>query len=126
MKTYVEHFVAEESKNELDLEFPYYDGDEDNDVIIPYDHLSYVEDGVPSIPIDDVVEMLTKLKKAGANRVYIAPHCDHHGYYFYGVKLAEETPEEYELRMEKEAQRDAMAKERRRASYLRLKEEFES
>jgi uncharacterized protein related to proFAR isomerase len=39
--------------------------------------------------IDNVLEIVNSLKESGANRIYIADHCDHHGYYFYGVKLIE-------------------------------------
>jgi hypothetical protein len=87
MKTYVEKFIAKKSKTDLDLEHPNYAGDERNEVMIPLNKLEYTE--APSIDIDEVISMLNKLKELGANRVYIADHSDHHGYYFYGVKLIE-------------------------------------
>ena len=87
MKTFVEKFISEESRTELDLQFPNYELEEKNEVMIPHNKLNFAE--APSIDIDDVIAILAKLKYAGANRVYIADHCDHHGYYFYGVKLQE-------------------------------------
>jgi hypothetical protein len=88
MKTYVEKFIAAESRTELDLEYPHYDRFEvRNEVMIPYNRLTFVD--APSIDIDETIKILTELKEKGANRVYIADHCDHHGYYFYGVELIE-------------------------------------
>ena len=88
MKTFVEKLVAAEERTELDLEHPYYDklGNR-NEVMVPYSVLNFVE--APSIDLDEALKILTELKEKGANRVYIADHCDHHGYYFYGVKLLE-------------------------------------
>lgn len=87
MKTYVEKYIHQESAIELDLEFPYYEGEENNTVMIPNNKLKFAT--VPSMEIDKVIEILNNLKEKGANRVYIADHEDHHGYYFYGVKLVE-------------------------------------
>ena len=87
MRTFVEKFIAVEDRTELDLEHPNYEGDDRNEVMIPYNKLSFVE--APSIGIDEVIGILNRLKEQGADRVYIADHCDHHGYYFYGVKLSE-------------------------------------
>jgi hypothetical protein len=87
MKTFVEKIIAVERRTELDLEYPNYDGEERNDVMIPHNKLNYVE--APSMDIDETIKILTELKNKGSNRVYIADHCDHHGYYFYGVKLVE-------------------------------------
>jgi hypothetical protein len=88
MKTFVEKLVAAEERTELDLEYPYYDklGNR-NEVMVPYSVLNFVE--APPIDLDDAIKILTELKEKGADRVYIADHCDHHGYYFYGVKLLE-------------------------------------
>ena len=86
MKRYKEKFVKEISRTEIDLDHPFYEngGDDKNEVeTIDCD---FVE-GVPSIGIDEVINILNDLKNSGADRVYIAEHCDHHGYYFYGVKL---------------------------------------
>lgn len=87
MKTYVEKFIGEISKTELDLDHPFYDGEERNEVMIPHNRLGFTE--APSMDIDEVIGVLNELKNQGANRVYIADHCDHHGYYFYGTKLIE-------------------------------------
>ena len=57
--------------------------------MIPYNKLNYVESSIPSIDIDTVIKTLQNLKESGADRVYIATHCDHNGYYFNGVKLKE-------------------------------------
>lgn len=133
MKTYVEKFIAEESRTELDLQFPYYsdtEKDENGDTVsnevlyAPELRNSYVNIDV-SMDIDEVVNILNSLKQKGAERVYIAEHLDHHGYYFYGVKLEDETPEGYKLRMAVEAQRLAREKEYRHNQYLQLKKEFE-
>jgi hypothetical protein len=106
MKTFVEKFIDSKSKTDLDCEYPFYevrddvyrdvdeevnddsDGEEVcNEVMIPHNKLSYVE--APSMSIDDVIEILNEFKTKGADRVYIADHSDHHGYYFYGVKLVQ-------------------------------------
>ena len=87
MKTFVEKFIAVESRTDLDLEYPNYEGEVSNEVMTPHNKLNYVE--VPSMDIDDVINILNELKEKGSNRVYIADHCDHHGYYFYGVELKE-------------------------------------
>lgn len=87
MKTFVEKFIEEKSLTELDLDFPFYSGEERNEVMSPMNRLDFVE--CPSVNIDTVIDLLTDLKSAGSDRVYIADHCDHHGYYFYGVKLIE-------------------------------------
>lgn len=87
MKTFVEKFIAEESRTDLDLDYPNYDGDEKNEVMIPHNKLIFVE--APSMDIDETIKILTDLKEKGANRIYIADHCDHNGYYFYGVQLLE-------------------------------------
>lgn len=92
MKTFVEKFIKETSLTELDLDYPYYDdteGEVKNDVLVQESALNYVERGVPSMDIDDVIVALNELKRAGANRVYIADHSGHHGYYFYGMELKE-------------------------------------
>lgn len=86
MKTYREKFIEKISRIELDLEHPRYTGDDKNEVIIPYEDIVFAE--APSINIDELIELLEELKQKGSNRVYIAQHCDHHGYYFYGVKLS--------------------------------------
>lgn len=92
MRTFVEKFIAKEMKTELDLEYPFYDREiedeeERNEVLTPTSRLPFVE--APSMDIGEVIRILTDLKEKGANRVYIADHCDHHVYYFYGVNLME-------------------------------------
>lgn len=89
MKNYREKFIVEESRTEIDLEPPFYDGDERNEVEVPWNQLDYVDDGVPSMELDELIGILQGIKRRGADRVYIATHEDHHGYYFYGVKLEE-------------------------------------
>ena len=87
MKTYVEKFITEESRIELDLEYPNYEGDERNEVMIPRNRMDFGE--TPSMDIDEAIEILNQLKKKGSNRVYFADRGDHHGYHFYGVQLME-------------------------------------
>ena len=88
MKNYREKFIVQESRTEIDLEPPFYDGDERNEIDTVWDELKYV-DGVPSMELDELIGILQNMKRRGADRVYIATHEDHHGYYFYGVKLEE-------------------------------------
>lgn len=87
MKTFVEKFIDTIEKTDLDLGYPYYEGDIKNEVMIPYNRLKFSE--APSLDINEVIKILTELKEKGANKVYIADHFDHDGYYFYGVKLIE-------------------------------------
>ena len=87
MKRFIEEIVGVEVREDLDLNYPFYGDNDDNEVIIPFNELEFVE--APSIDIDEVISILNKLKNNGANRVYIADHADHHGYYFYGVELKE-------------------------------------
>lgn len=52
---------------------------------------------------------------------------DYHGYWHNEItRMVEETDEQFENRIAKMKQNDIWAKERRRESYLRLKEEFEN
>lgn len=46
------------------------------------------------LEIDKAIKTLQRLKKAGATHVDITPHCDHHGYNFYGSIFREATEEE--------------------------------
>lgn len=89
MKAFVEKFICKVSRTELDMEFPNYeeDGEERNEVMIPYNMISFADS--PSMDIDEAIKILEEIKEKGANRVYIADHSDHHGYYFYGVQLKE-------------------------------------
>ncbi len=96
MRTFVEKFVVTIERVELNLMYPYYQStdkpnvDIKNEILIPNstsEKLNYVE--VPSLDIDDAIYVLSELKRSGANRLYIATHVDHQGYYFYGTKLLE-------------------------------------
>lgn len=52
---------------------------------------------------------------------------DYHGYWHNEItRMVEETDQQFEKRIAKMKQDDIWAKERRRESYLRLKEEFEN
>jgi len=52
---------------------------------------------------------------------------DYHGYWHNEItRMVEETDQQFEKRIAKIKQDDIWAKERRRESYLRLKEEFEN
>lgn len=87
MKTFVEKFIAVKSRTELDLDYPNYDGEERNEVMIPSNKLDFVE--APSMDINEAIKILQEMKKKGANRIYFADHCDRRGYYFYGTQLKE-------------------------------------
>ena len=88
MKNYIEKLITQESRTEIDLEPPFYDGDERNEIDTVWSELNYV-DGVPSMELDELIGILQNMKRRGADRVYIATHEDHRGYYFYGVNLEE-------------------------------------
>jgi hypothetical protein len=87
MDTYVEKFITHESFDELDIQWPFYSYDiteEDrNEVLVS----SKVDNEVPSIGIETLMELLIKFQKSGADRIYITTNCDHQGYDFYGVQL---------------------------------------
>lgn len=88
MKKFKETLVSTIERTELDLEYPFYTSpasDERNDV----EEVSDTFSDVPSLDITEAINILLKLKDDGSNRVRIAEHGDHHGYYFYGVKLEE-------------------------------------
>lgn len=87
MKKYKEILIEEVSEDELDLESPFYDGDERNE--IDSSELGDIWSESPSIDIDEVIKILSSLKEKGANRVYLFAHSDHHGYIITGVKLVE-------------------------------------
>lgn len=103
MKKYIEQLVAIESRIELDLDPPYYSTteiDEDGDALrldVEWsDELrgSCFCDTTVSIEIDEVIPILERLKAKGAQRVFIADHADHYGYYFYGTRIEEvDVPE---------------------------------
>lgn len=89
MKYFKETFIKEIHMTELDLDYPFYNEDDDdrNEVQTPDGQIPFAQ--VPSVDIDELIEELYNLKLEGANRVYIADHVDHHGYHIYGVKLEE-------------------------------------
>lgn len=90
MKKFKETFVAKECRTEIDLDPPFYEHDaEEPNEVLPAEGLDYVEWGIPSIEINEAIGFLQSFKQKGANRVYFTAHEDHHGYYFYGVKLEE-------------------------------------
>lgn len=88
---YKEVFIYEESITDLDGQFPFYNpgSDEPNGVMMLND-LRF-DDDVPAVSITDLRNILTKLEEKGAERVYIATHCDHRGYYFTGIKIVEDV-----------------------------------
>lgn len=85
-KKFKESFIKSVSSYDLDLEYPYFD-DEDNITFESDDTLRYL-DGFP-IMIDEAIMHLQKLKELGCNRVCVETDVDHIGYSFYGVKLEE-------------------------------------
>jgi hypothetical protein len=90
-----EKLIGKFDITDIDIEYNYSDElDESGDQIrldIKYsDEVSYSE--CPPAKIDEVIKNLILLKEKGAERVYISEHIDHHGYYFYGVKLEEYIP----------------------------------
>ena len=89
MKTFAEKFIGNIETAELDSEYPFYDGS-DNDFPNEILTSSQVDcDSSMSMDIDKALEILNKLKESGANRVYIGYHTDHFTYMFSGVKLKE-------------------------------------
>lgn len=89
MKIYKEILVASENRTELDSEFPFYEDpeQEERNEVIGVD-LNFGGD-VPSMSIFELRDMLNRFIKKGAQRIYIAEHEDHRGYYFNAVKLEE-------------------------------------
>lgn len=91
-----ENLIGKFDLTDLDLEY-YYDLDKEDENGDPIridielsDETNFTE--VPPAKIDDVINGLIELKNNGSEYVYIADHCDHHGYYFYGIKLTEYVP----------------------------------
>lgn len=80
---------------DIDLDYYYSDEkDEDGDDIriniLTSNDVKFSE--CPPAKIDELINGLIDLKHKGTERVYIAEHTDHQGYYFYGVKLEPHTP----------------------------------
>lgn len=67
--------------SEVDLDSPYYEGDERNDIIFQKGIYSETE----AMSIDDAMSTLQRLKEGGATHLYVAVNCDHHSYTFTGV-----------------------------------------
>ena len=78
---YKEVFIEEVEYSEIDLEEPFWTGEEPNDM----DELGIGD--VESIGINLVINTLIDLRDKGADRVVIQTHCDHHAYIFTGIKL---------------------------------------
>lgn len=86
MKRFKEKLIESKEFSEIDLEYPFYENDERNEVEMPNEEIWY---DTESMSIDDAILTLEHLKEKGADRVYIVAHSDHHGYIFTGVKLEE-------------------------------------
>lgn len=61
--------------------------------VTPKNKYGYYDES-EEILIDDAINALQKLKKAGANYAQIVAHVDHHGYEFYGLEMREATEKE--------------------------------
>lgn len=93
MTKYKEIFLHCEEKTELDLDFPFYtEGSDQRNEVESSGVSGWAE--VPSMSIKELEDVLDKMKSKGANRISIFSHTDHHGYYFYGSKLEDETGRE--------------------------------
>lgn len=96
MRRFKEILIRKTEFTELDLEYPFYgpDLDEDGDTesnefesSLSLDTDLYAE--APSMSIDDAINALQNLKDEGANRVYFYAHNDHQGYIITGVNVQE-------------------------------------
>ena len=87
MKQLKETFIGKKEVSDLDLMEPFWEdgADEPNEI----EWMDDIWNEAPSMDIDQLMEILEKYKKEGANRVYIAEHSDHQGYEFNFVKLEE-------------------------------------
>lgn len=85
MKTFTETLIEEIEKSDIDLDYPFYEKGERNEV----ETLDNVWSEAPSISINETIETLENLAGKGANRVYLYAHGDHHSYIFTGVRLEE-------------------------------------
>ena len=87
MSKYKEIIVNKAVFTDLDLEFPFYDeNDNRNDVDTVHAHFS---DTTVSMDINLLIKTLHDMKEKGTERVYIAQHSDHFGYYITGIKIEE-------------------------------------
>lgn len=58
----------------------------DYEWVCDYDETKYYKEG-DYISIDTFQRTHDELKAMGATHIQVSPHCDHHGYNFYGVVL---------------------------------------
>lgn len=68
---------------DLDMDYPFYSGDDENEVSYSLD----IDSDGCSINIDKAIKALQYLKSLKSERVYIQPNIDHHGYSFTGVQF---------------------------------------
>lgn len=90
-----ENLIGKFDLTDLDLEYYYSEEKDENDDPIRLDIKHTMETNYTECPpakIDDIINGLIELKHKGSEYVYIADHSDHHGYYFYGIKLTEYIP----------------------------------
>lgn len=103
MKPLKEVFVKEIVHDELDLKPPFYirdkEGDGDRQEIIYSDEVNWQD--APSIDIETIIAALHELQAAGADRVYLFAHSDHHGYHLTGVRLVEAAEEDIQTERQK-------------------------
>lgn len=87
---YREKLISEIEFPEIDLDYPFYGPEVDNDGEEVRNEVR-TPDGiwneVESMDLDKAIAALQTLKSAGADRVYFYAHADHHSYIFTGVKL---------------------------------------
>lgn len=81
---YKEVYIDTIEVSEIDLDAPFYTGDERSEIEHSKDVTWY---DTESIAIDEALRVLQLLKLQGSERVYLFAHSDHHGYIFTGVKL---------------------------------------
>lgn len=87
MQKFKETLIKEIEFDAIDCEFPFFTGEEPNEVEMIDNVWSMIE----SIDIDKIVNALNDLKFNGADRVYLYAHADHRSYILTGVKLDEVT-----------------------------------
>lgn len=90
MRKKIEKVIHSESRIDLDVRPPYYDDhrQEGGKVELAWKQMPFA-DVAYSLEISDLTNLLVQAKELGADRVVIAPHVDHIGYYFYFTKVKE-------------------------------------
>lgn len=89
-RKFKEILKGQREATELDLQYPFYENDEaDEPNEIEYSQDMRYDSETPSMEIIEVIKIMMNLQAHGADRVYMVPHSDHNGYYFYGVELKE-------------------------------------